>query len=402
MRCPETGPLSLDELQALLALHATTERLIADLVSRASSSHLPEALHARPVLLPMETTRHVMAQLSPVEKARLHRAFYREEFLNRFFAPQEDKLGGIDQVNLVKAWCMSVTWPPWETQEIMTAHAYIKHQLELVHEAINADFIQRLESQMLPQDRTAGRLEAKSDAHASVEEHGWREPEPDYEGFLVVEPRANAIIAVDSYIERSVGLGIGHLRHVLSQDDKGRRRLAQRHFHALSDSNHLSYHGPALHWSLNSVTRFQRQLRIAPEASSGKAADQPGPGWTRFMRASLPNLEIVPERHYLHLAGLVFWDAGRLDAIHAAAGKDTGHWAAEEHGFHGPPNMSGIWPRSRGWWLYMDEEAKRPRGAACWFFTTPPPRALLIDPHGSLQDLGNEFRYDRGNWRVGM
>ncbi|GAB1319888.1 hypothetical protein MFIFM68171_10098 [Madurella fahalii] len=399
--CPEPEVPSLGELEALLQLHSTIERFIADFVLRATSDHLPEALHDRPALLPMAKTRKVMTQLSLAEKARLHRAFYREEFLNWFFSSQEPKVGSIDEVNLVKAWCISVTWPPWETQEIMATHAYAKHQYELVHEAINVDFIRQLEARMVPEGQIADRLNGKSGPEST--DHGESRPRsirqqgPEYEGFIVVEPRVDDNIAVDSYIERSVGLGFGYLRHVLSRDDRGRRRLTQTNFHALSRSNSMSYHGPTLHWSLNSVTRFQDQAGIFPEARSGRPVDQPGPGWTLYLGEGLREFEIVLERHYLFLTGLVFWDAERLNSMHPSVCKGAGEWAAEVLGFYGPPNRSDIWPRGRGWWLYMDEDAKRPKSGACWFFTTPPTRALLVDPMDSLQELEDDFKYDMGN-----
>ena len=77
------------------------------------------------------------------------RAFYRWQLLNCVAMFPRTR-----QLNLLgttfKAWCLCVTWTPWEVCKIETVHAYFRHQYELILDAVNADFIHRLEAMATP------------------------------------------------------------------------------------------------------------------------------------------------------------------------------------------------------------------------------------------------------------
>jgi hypothetical protein len=203
-------------------LHLLVERLSADLASKASSDNLPDALHTRPALLPPDTARQINAQLSVVERARLQRAFYREEFINRFTQLHIIPTVGIDMVGPYKAWCLSSTWPRWEVYETLGAHWYCRHQHELVLENISADFIRRLSTHL---DHAP-----KPDPDETAPAWVTVDPNP-YRGLLCVHtPNRRARNALHHHNERITSLGLAHLQHLLAHDDPGRRRLTQTQY----------------------------------------------------------------------------------------------------------------------------------------------------------------------------
>jgi hypothetical protein len=121
---------------------------MAGFVLRATSDYLPEILQSDspPRLLSPEEVGLVMAELPAAEKARSHRAFYRGQLLNWFFTSTmasalDDKI-----VSRMRAVCLWATWQPWEIHEILTLHAYFRHQHELLLEEVNSDFVRQLQA----------------------------------------------------------------------------------------------------------------------------------------------------------------------------------------------------------------------------------------------------------------
>jgi hypothetical protein len=217
--CPDTLPISIDELKALARTHADAEPLLADLFMRAMSDNLPDSLHARPQLLPARDARRIMTQLSPEETARIHRAFYRWQLLNCVTMFPRARQLNLLALNAFKAWCLCMTWKPWEVCEVETLHAYFRHQHELILDTVSADFIHRLEGMAAPDCPNTD---------------DWWHPEPVVPGY----PDCVAVTADDEpratlYVERQVHRGIDSLRRLLAQDDMGRRRSVRRAYHVL-------------------------------------------------------------------------------------------------------------------------------------------------------------------------
>jgi hypothetical protein len=339
--CPDTLPISINELKTLARIYADAEPLLADFFIRAMSNNLPDSLHARPQLLPPKEARRIMAQLSPTETARIHRAFYRWQLLNCVAMFPRARQLNLLALNAFKAWCLCVTWKPWEVCEVETLHAYFRHQYELILDTVNADFIHRLEAMATPDCPNTD---------------DWWHPEPIVPGY----PDCVGVTADDEpratlYVERQVHRGIDSLRRLLARDDMGRRRAVRRAYHVLDGPMALpDFHpyiglvGGAKRMSLFACGRaiaaplwrdygyeFHRPKSAAPLA-------QPNPGWCGYM----PWDQVGSAYEHSLLTGLVFWDDGRLVDASLRVQQSIGEAAAEWLGFRWPwtgPGLEGAW-----------------------------------------------------------
>lgn len=323
-------------------MHLLVKRLSADLASKASSDNLPDGLHTRPALLPLNTARQINAQLSVVERARLQRALYREEFINRFTQLHIIPTVGIDMVGPYKAWCLSSTWSRREVYETLGAHWYCRHQHELVLENISSDFIHRLSTHL---DHAP-----KPDPDETVPERVTADPNP-YRGLLCVHtPNRRARNALHHHNERTTSLGLAHLQHLLVHDDQGRRRLTQAH------------HPPALspppgHVITPTFDDIIQQLLpwpgdtnepLIPAPAAAAAADPTAlpSAAVWHARPAVGNGMTQGLKHFAcfqHLTALCFWDAERLAAVLLRIA-DAGANDVREWTYTRPPTV----PR-RGW-----------------------------------------------------
>jgi hypothetical protein len=339
--CPDTLPISIDELKTLARIHADAEPLLADFFMRAMSISLPDSLHARPQLLPAREARRIMARLSPTETARIHRAFYRWQLLNCVAMFPRARQLTLLALNAFKAWCLCMTWKPWEVCEVETLHAYFRHQYELILDAVNADFIHRLEAMATPD---------------CPDTDDWWHPEPVVPGY----PDCVGVTADDEpratlYVERQVHRGIDSLRRLLTRDDMGRRRSVRRAYHVMDGPMGLPGFYPyiglvdgAKRMSLFACGRDMDELLWTDYGSefqrpkSAAELHQPNPGWYGYM----PWNQVGPAYEHSLLTGLVFWDSNRIvDSARRVQGS-VGVAAAAWLGFRLPwtgPGLEGAW-----------------------------------------------------------
>lgn len=373
--CPDALSPSDAELKALARIHAEAEPLMADFFMRATSNNLPDSLHARPQLMPAKEARKIMAQLSPGERARIHRAFYRGQLLNCVLAPRTSPFGQL-VANALKAWCLWATWQPWEVQEIMTLHAYIRHQHELLLETVSGDFIHRLQAIASPDGPSITGDWLRTGAN----------PPAPYATCVAVSSLNNNEPQIHVYTEQQASRGAATLTRFLAQNNTGRRTLVRGNYHALVWPLGLDSPETYNHWStqIANLSLFSCGDTIARtlwdrhggvfHAKSTAPLDQPTPGWSRYPMAvpDAPKRDGFVYEHSL-LTGLVFWDVGRLEDLQRRVRACVGEGAATWLGFRRPDER----PRPEG------------RGVAWWFTQLPQPVPLVEG--AELEGLRAEF-----------
>jgi hypothetical protein len=379
--CPEPPPLQLQELQALVAFHTAAERIMADFVMRATSDRLPDSLHSPPRLLSREEAGRIMAGLSAAEKARIHRAFYRGQLLNWFFTSPVAPTLDDRMTNRVKALCLWATWTGWEIREILTVHAYFRHQHELILEQVNSDFLRQLEASAPEYESPDDYFEIRSSIL-----------HPPFETCICVDSTCVSDPQVNLYIERQTCLGLNQLYRFLRQDRLGQRRLVRSLYHACSPP--LTFESQNSYFSAAIETREQSLFAWAekvtgtvryqhngpgrfPGPRSSALLDQPPAGWTRY-QMEIPSHTAYTWDGYAHslLTGLVFWDSDRLDDMHRRVRESVGEAAIWMLDFPTPND-------------YFDPERRHPRSLQ-WWFTVPPKPLPLLDG-ATIQALRAEF-----------